>query len=191
MPKKLGPATGRTRKRPARKDASKVPQYQTLTLDVARLYTLVPGQPIAEQIRQITLDLIERGILAPGMRMPSTEYLGAALGVSAHIAFLAYDSLLKQRVLTAQRRQGYCVGSQSAVARVLAAPHFDSAVDAGRRLHLTDVDLRAVFRTALERKAPHRGRRKTDPPAGALTPRSSSSATKKNTTAQKASRKKK
>jgi GntR family transcriptional regulator/MocR family aminotransferase len=63
---------------------------------------------IADQIRQ----LVDKGILAPSSRVPSTRALSEQLGVSRNTVTLAYDLLIAEGILEAEPSAGTIVSRQ-------------------------------------------------------------------------------
>jgi GntR family transcriptional regulator/MocR family aminotransferase len=63
---------------------------------------------IADQIRQ----LVDKGILAPSSRVPSTRALSEQLGVSRNTVTLAYDLLIAEGVLEVESSAGTMVSRQ-------------------------------------------------------------------------------
>lgn len=61
---------------------------------------------LAEQIRKGISNAIERGILAPGARLPSWLDLAAQLGVARGTVRLAYERLTDAQLITASRSKG-------------------------------------------------------------------------------------
>src|ERR1700733_13791092 len=60
---------------------------------------------ISDQIRQ----LVEKGILAPASRVPSTRALSEQLGVSRNTVTLAYDLLIAEGILEVESSAGTMV----------------------------------------------------------------------------------
>src|SRR5271169_3446713 len=63
---------------------------------------------IADQIRQ----LVDKGILAPSSRVPSTRALSEQLGVSRNTVTLAYDLLIGEGILEVESSAGTMVSRQ-------------------------------------------------------------------------------
>jgi GntR family transcriptional regulator / MocR family aminotransferase len=76
---------------------------------------------IADQIRQ----LVDKGILAPSSRVPSTRALSDQLGVSRNTVTLAYDLLIAEGILEVESSAGTMVSRQppSAFRRIAGAAH--------------------------------------------------------------------
>ncbi len=76
---------------------------------------------IADQIRQ----LVDKGILAPSSRVPSTRALSEQLGVSRNTVTLAYDLLIAEGILEVESSAGTMVSRQppAAFRRVAASAH--------------------------------------------------------------------
>jgi GntR family transcriptional regulator/MocR family aminotransferase len=74
-----------------------------------RRHALEPLQAqIADQIRQ----LVDKGILAPSSRVPSTRALSEQLGVSRNTVTLAYDLLIAEGILEVESSAGTMVSRQ-------------------------------------------------------------------------------
>ncbi|MBR8401205.1 PLP-dependent aminotransferase family protein [Burkholderia cenocepacia] len=71
--------------------------------------------PLAEQIRQAISDAIERGVLAPGARLPSWLDLAAQLGVARGTVRLAYERLSDAQLIVAARATGTRVAARPSV----------------------------------------------------------------------------
>ena len=89
---------------------------------------------IADQIRQ----LVEKGILAPASRVPSTRALSEQLGVSRNTVTLAYDLLIAEGILEVESSAGTMVSRRPPtafhqIAASSAAPGQNEARPAKRR----------------------------------------------------------
>ncbi len=74
-----------------------------------RRHALEPLQAqIADQVRQ----LVDKGILAPSSRVPSTRALSEQLGVSRNTVSLAYDLLIAEGILEVESSAGTMVSRQ-------------------------------------------------------------------------------
>jgi GntR family transcriptional regulator / MocR family aminotransferase len=79
--------------------------------------------PLAEQIRQGIGTAIERGVLAPGARLPSWQDLAAQLGVARGTVRAAYEKLSAAQLIVASRATGTHVAMRPrAVTRPEQAP---------------------------------------------------------------------
>lgn len=91
--------------------------------------------PLAEQIRNGITKAIERGVLAPGARLPSWTDLAAQLGVARGTVRLAYERLADSQLIIASRSTGTHVADRP---RVFIgsdeAPHPDSFMNMYREL---------------------------------------------------------
>ncbi len=79
------------------------------------------GKSLVEQLAQEFARRISAGLLAPGARLPSVRACASRYGVSPHTVVAAYDQLLAQGLVQAQRNRGFFVrergsGSGAAVA---------------------------------------------------------------------------
>jgi GntR family transcriptional regulator / MocR family aminotransferase len=83
---------------------------------------------IADQIRQ----LVDKGILAPSSRVPSTRALSEQLGVSRNTVTLAYDLLIAEGILEVESSAGTMVSRQppAAFGRVTSSSHAPGETDA-------------------------------------------------------------
>lgn len=88
-------------------------QYELgIALDPADALTL------QHQLRRKLVDAIEKGVLPPGRRLPSSRRLAARLGVSRNTVSLAFDALLAEGYLVSQSRSGVFVAAELAGDRV-------------------------------------------------------------------------
>lgn len=67
--------------------------------------------PRYTQIRRAICELIQRGVLGPGTRVPPTRELARDLGCSRNLVLLAYEQLAIEGYLTARRGGGTFVAS--------------------------------------------------------------------------------
>ena len=75
------------------------------------------GVTLLDQLCEQVSLLIERGILKPGMRLPSCRSLARQLGVSCNTVVGAYNNLLNSGLLESRPRRGYFVHPQAAANR--------------------------------------------------------------------------
>lgn len=70
-----------------------------------------PGSPLTlqQQIRHRLVDAMNRGILRPGRRLPSSRRLSRQIGVARNTVTLAYDALLASGHLISRARSGIFV----------------------------------------------------------------------------------
>src|SRR6267378_3904071 len=73
---------------------------------------------IAGQIRQ----LVDKGILSPSSRVPSTRALSEQLGVSRNTVTLAYDLLIAEGILEVESSAGTMVSRRLPTAFLRVAP---------------------------------------------------------------------
>lgn len=66
---------------------------------------------LQHQLRQKLIDAINRGVLRPGRRLPSSRQLAEQAGVSRNTVTLAYDALLAEGHLISRPRSGIFVAS--------------------------------------------------------------------------------
>lgn len=88
-------------------------------LDPLRL-ALDPAAPLSlqQQLRQKLVDVIHRGVLRPGQRLPSSRQLAERIGVSRNTVSLAYDALLAEGYLASRARSGIYVSADIAGTRI-------------------------------------------------------------------------
>ena len=81
------------------------------------------GVPLADQLAALFAQRMHAGLLAPGTRLPSVRSAAARYGVSPHTVVAAYDQLLAQGLVLAQRHRGFFVrdGLRQAVQRAAGA----------------------------------------------------------------------
>lgn len=70
--------------------------------------------PLGDQIRQGIAAAIERGVLAPGARLPSWQDLAAQLGVARGTVRVAYEKLAAAQLITASRATGTRIADRPA-----------------------------------------------------------------------------
>ena len=78
------------------------------TLDPTML-TRTPTQTLTEQLAGRLAERVRSGLLAPGARLPSVRECARQQGVSPHTVVAAYDLLLAQGLVEAQRQRGFFV----------------------------------------------------------------------------------
>jgi GntR family transcriptional regulator / MocR family aminotransferase len=71
--------------------------------------------PLTEQIRQGITTAIERGVLAPGARLPSWRDLSAQLGVARGTVRSAYEKLSAAQLIVASRATGTRVSDRLSI----------------------------------------------------------------------------
>ncbi|HEY0938484.1 MAG TPA: PLP-dependent aminotransferase family protein [Steroidobacter sp.] len=67
---------------------------------------------LQHQLRQKLVDAINRGVLRPGRRLPSSRQLATQAGVSRNTVTLAYDALLAEGHLVSRPRSGIYVAKE-------------------------------------------------------------------------------
>ena len=75
------------------------------------------SQSLSEQISSRFADRIRTRLLAPGAKLPSVRLCAQQQGVSPSTVVAAYDQLLAQGLVQAQKNRGFYVRSQSAAAQ--------------------------------------------------------------------------
>jgi GntR family transcriptional regulator / MocR family aminotransferase len=86
--------------------------------------------PLGVQLSTQVRELVLRGTLTPGDRLPSTRSLATELGVARSVTEQAYDQLLAEGWLTARQGAGTFVASAGAPSRpARPRPHRPSAPD--------------------------------------------------------------
>jgi GntR family transcriptional regulator/MocR family aminotransferase len=73
---------------------------------------------LQHQLRQKLIDAINRGVLRPGRRLPSSRQLATQAGVSRNTVTLAYDALLAEGHLVSRPRSGIYVAKEVQAERV-------------------------------------------------------------------------
>jgi GntR family transcriptional regulator/MocR family aminotransferase len=73
---------------------------------------------LQQQIRRKLVDAIDRGLLRPGRRLPSSRRLSRQIGVSRNTVTLAYDALLAAGRLISRSRSGIFVSPSVQAERV-------------------------------------------------------------------------
>ena len=68
-----------------------------------------PTRPLAEQLAARLSERIQTGLLAPGARLPSVRQCAQQLGVSPSTVVAAYDQLLAQGLVDAQKNRGFYI----------------------------------------------------------------------------------
>ncbi len=70
--------------------------------------------PLADQIEARLRELVERGRLAAGVKLPSIRQLAAQLGVSANTVVTAYDRLVAAALIESRGTAGFVVCESAA-----------------------------------------------------------------------------
>lgn len=82
--------------------------------------------PLATQIEQQLIQLLQRGRLAPGVRLPSIRHLAQQLGVSPNTVVNAYDRLVADGHVEARSTAGYFAAASGST-----QPDVASLIEAG------------------------------------------------------------
>ena len=85
--------------------------------------------PLADQLAALFAQRMQAGLLAPGTRLPSVRSAAARYGISPHTVVAAYDQLLAQGLVQAQRHRGFFVrdGLRQTVQRASGAATLPTA----------------------------------------------------------------
>lgn len=118
-----------------------------MTLDI----TLDPdsAEPPYEQVRRRVVELISRGELLVGTRLPTVRALAEHLGIAANTAARAYRELEAGGVIETRGRNGSFVAAHPDSAREQAQRATTEHVAALRALGIEDDAIAAMLRTAL------------------------------------------
>lgn len=76
------------------------------------------GHPLAEQIARKLLDLIHKGELLEGGKLPSVRQLAGRLSVSVFTVVAAYDKLVARNSIVAKHGSGYFVAQRQRLAEL-------------------------------------------------------------------------
>ena len=81
---------------------------------------LDPSSPLTlqHQLRQRLVDAIQRGVLRPGRRLPSSRQLAERAGISRNTVALAYEALLAEGHLVSRERSGVFVAPDAPTDRI-------------------------------------------------------------------------
>lgn len=92
----------------------------TLRRNLELAVVIDPRSPLSlqHQLRQKLVDAMNRGVLRPGHRLPSSRQLAEQVGVSRNTVTLAYDALLAEGHLVSRPRSGIFVADDVQAERV-------------------------------------------------------------------------
>ena len=117
-----------------------------------------PGShvPIYRQIAQGMGSAIAAGIYRPGEALPSQRALAVEIQVNPNTVQRAYDELLRQGVVVAQRGKGLFVTDQAAAsaqnqAQQTVSQALVTAIRAAQAAGMSTKTIRSLFSTALDR----------------------------------------
>ncbi|MDO5652492.1 MAG: PLP-dependent aminotransferase family protein [Brachymonas sp.] len=106
------------------------------------------GVSLADQLAAVFAQRIHAGQLAPGARLPSVRQCAGRYGVSAHTVVAAYDQLLAQGLVLAERHRGFFVRERVRQAGLDSQVGQDvSANAAGGEAALVPNDVGSLIRT--------------------------------------------
>lgn len=120
---------------------------EQISLDV-RIDPLSPVPPF-EQLRAGVLDLIARGEILAGSRIPTVRALAAQLGLAANTVAKAYRELEAEGVIETRGRHGSFIKAQADSARQRAGALAVQFVAQARDLGLDDATIRELLDKAL------------------------------------------
>ena len=117
---------------------------------------------LAEQLAERFAARIRDRLLAPGARLPSVRQCAAQQGLSPSTVVAAYDQLLAQGLVVAERNRGFFVRQRPGIAAVVGAGPSEALVSAPDRAQARPpVDaaalIRAMFQPPGERPQPGMG----------------------------------
>ncbi|MDD5029151.1 MAG: PLP-dependent aminotransferase family protein [Rhodoferax sp.] len=130
------------------------------------------SQSLAEQLAGRFAERIRSRLLAPGTRLPSVRQCAQQQGVSPSTVVAAYDRLLAQGLVEAQRHRGFYIRNQAVTLLEQAQAAIDSAVTTEPPIPAADSNLRhvPVDATALIRGMFHSSSGQPQPGMGAFPP---------------------
>jgi DNA-binding transcriptional regulator YhcF (GntR family) len=109
--------------------------------------------PLSAQLRDRLADLIQRGRLLPGERLPPVREAASALGLAPNTVARAYRELEAMGLLLGRGRLGTFVADRLPERPSHAATALDQAADAfvrrARQLRMSDADARRAVERAL------------------------------------------
>lgn len=109
------------------------------------------SEPPFEQVRRGVMDLVARGDLIVGTRLPTVRALADDLGIAANTAARAYRELEAAGVIETRGRHGSFIAARSDSAREQAQQATTEHVAALRALGIADDDIVAMLATAVRR----------------------------------------
>ncbi|MGZ8179098.1 GntR family transcriptional regulator [Williamsia sp. SKLECPSW1] len=109
------------------------------------------SEPPFEQVRRGVIDLVARGELIVGTRLPTVRALAEELGIAANTAARAYRELEAAGVIETRGRNGSFIAAGSDSARDEAQRATTDHVSALRALGIADEEIAAMLTAALRR----------------------------------------
>lgn len=109
------------------------------------------SEPPFEQVRRGIIDLVARGDLIVGTRLPTVRALADELGIAANTAARAYRELEAAGVIETRGRHGSFVAARSDSAREHAQRATTEHVAALRALGIGDAEIVSMLAAAVRR----------------------------------------
>ncbi|MEH3154673.1 MAG: GntR family transcriptional regulator [Gordonia paraffinivorans] len=109
------------------------------------------SEPPFEQVRRGIVDLVARGDLIVGTRLPTVRALADELGIAANTAARAYRELEAAGVIETRGRHGSFVAARSDSAREQAQQATTEHVAALRALGIDDDEIVSMLAAAVRR----------------------------------------
>lgn len=110
------------------------------------------SEPPFEQVRRGVMDLVARGELIVGTRLPTVRALAEELGIAANTVARAYRELETAGVIETRGRHGSFIAARSDSARDQAQRATTEHVAALRALGITDDEITAMLVAAVRRR---------------------------------------
>jgi DNA-binding transcriptional regulator YhcF (GntR family) len=110
------------------------------------------AEPPYEQVRRGVIDLVARGDLIVGTRLPTVRGLAAELGIAANTAARAYRELEAAGVIETRGRNGSFIAARSDSAREQAQRATTEHVAAMRALGVDDAEILSMTAAAVRRR---------------------------------------
>ncbi|GAA1896782.1 GntR family transcriptional regulator [Williamsia serinedens] len=110
------------------------------------------SEPPFEQVRRGVMELVARGDLIVGTRLPTVRALADALGIAANTAARAYRELEAAGVIETRGRHGSFVAARSDSARDQAQRATTEHVAALRALGIADDEITSMLAAAVRRR---------------------------------------
>ena len=111
------------------------------------------SDPPFEQVRRGIMDLVARGDLIVGTRLPTVRALAEELGIAANTAARAYRELEAAGVIETRGRNGSFIAARSDSAREQAQRATTEHVAALRALGIDDDEIVSMLTAAVRRRA--------------------------------------